>query len=314
MNGVLCIDKPAGMTSFDVVARLRRIFHERRVGHAGTLDPMATGVLPVFFGEATRAVSLLPDQDKRYTAGLRPGVVTDTGDVTGSVLARREPDFTQEDLARAAAALCGEILQVPPMYSAVRVGGKHLYELAREGETVERAPRPVTVYGIGLLGREGEDWLLDIRCSKGTYIRVLCEDLGRALGCGATMASLRRTRAAGFSLADCVTLEQAEQAAAQGKAEELLRDVETVFLSLPETAVTPRQAARLANGGALAFARLGPHPARGLCRVRCGALFLGLAEARPEREELAVKCLFRREEALRAAEPQKAEAKDPTQE
>lgn len=212
-NGILIIDKPAGWTSHDVVAKLRGILHEKRIGHAGTLDPMATGVLPVFVGRATRAVEFAAEREKEYIAGLRLGTVTDTQDVTGSTLSTHPVTVTRQDVAAALAPFRGEIQQIPPMYSAIKRNGKKLYELARRGEEVERQPRPVTIHQLELLDQVSPtEYTLRVGCSKGTYVRTLCHDIGQALGCGGTLFSLRRTQSAGFSLAQSVTLEQVQEA------------------------------------------------------------------------------------------------------
>ena len=173
MNGILLIDKPSDWTSSDVVAKLRGILHERRIGHSGTLDPMATGLLVVFVGRATRAVEFAESHSKRYRAGFRPGLVTDTQDITGNPIGGEARELDHGELEKALESFRGEIRQIPPMYSAIKVGGKKLYEIARRGGEVERKPRPVTISRLELLGREGEDYLLDVRCSKGTYIRTL---------------------------------------------------------------------------------------------------------------------------------------------
>ena len=208
-NGILVIDKPADWTSHDVVAKLRGILHEKRIGHAGTLDPMATGVLPIFVGRATRAVEFAADREKEYIAGLRLGTVTDTQDITGSILSTVPVTVTREDVEQVLSRFRGESQQVPPMYSAIKKNGKKLYELARRGEEVERQPRPITLYELELLEQVSDaEYLLRVLCSKGTYVRTLCHDIGQALGCGGTMFSLRRTKAAGFDLSQAVTLEQ----------------------------------------------------------------------------------------------------------
>ena len=208
-NGILVIDKPADWTSHDVVAKLRGILHEKRIGHAGTLDPMATGVLPIFVGRATRAVEFAADREKEYIAGLRLGTVTDTQDITGSILSTAPVTVTREDVEQVLSRFRGESQQVPPMYSAIKKNGKKLYELARRGEEVERQPRPITLYELELLEQVSDtEYLLRVLCSKGTYVRTLCHDIGQALGCGGTMFSLRRTKAAGFDLSQAVTLEQ----------------------------------------------------------------------------------------------------------
>ena len=238
-NGILIIDKPAGWTSMDVCAKIRGILHEKRVGHGGTLDPMATGVLPVFVGRATRAVEFADKGDKEYLAGLRLGLVTNTQDTSGETLEEREVSVTEEALEAALARFRGDILQVPPMYSAVKINGQKLYELARKGREVERKPRPVTIHALELLGwpEAGEDFRLRVRCSKGTYVRTLCHDIGQVLGCGGAMSSLRRTMAAGFTLADAVTLDQVQE---QGEA--LLRPLDSLFARYP--AVTLRSPGR----------------------------------------------------------------------
>ncbi|MCR2026803.1 tRNA pseudouridine(55) synthase TruB [Anaerotruncus colihominis] len=257
-GGILCIDKPEGFTSFDVVAKLRGIARERRVGHAGTLDPMATGVLPLFFGRATKACDILPQQDKRYLASFKLGVTTDTQDITGTVLSEQTPDADEARVRAAAAGLVGDIMQTPPMYSAVRVNGQRLYELARRGVEVERAARPVTVYSIDftVCDVQANAFTIDVHCSKGTYIRTLIADIGAALGCGAVMTALRRIMAAGFTLADCVTIEQAQQAAQDGAFGTLLRPVETAFGALPRVVLNEKQTKMFLNGVRLDMERV----------------------------------------------------------
>ena len=254
-SGMIVIDKPAGWTSMDVCAKLRGIFHEKRVGHGGTLDPMATGVLPVFLGRATRAVEFAAESDKEYIAGLKLGVVTNTQDTTGEVLEERPVDVTRDQLQAALARFTGDIRQVPPMYSAIKVGGKKLYELARKGREVERKPRPVTIHALELLDEpppQGADWLLRVVCSKGTYVRTLCHDIGQALGCGGCMASLRRVKAAGFTLTDSVTLETVQKAVDRGEGDELLLPVDAYFAALPRLVLkTAGAEKRIRNGAAL---------------------------------------------------------------
>ena len=212
-SGILIVDKPAGWTSMDVCAKLRGIFHEKRVGHGGTLDPMATGVLPVFMGRATRAVEFAEKSDKEYVAGLKLGVITNTQDTSGEVLEERPVSIAGGELEAALEKFRGDLLQVPPMYSAIKINGKKLYELARKGREVERPARPVTIKCLEIVDQQGNSlYTIRVRCSKGTYIRTLCHDLGQALDCGGCMASLRRTMAAGFTLEDAVTLEQVQAA------------------------------------------------------------------------------------------------------
>ncbi len=249
MNGILVVDKPAGWTSHDVVAKLRGIYREKRIGHAGTLDPMATGVLVVFLGRATRAVELCENDEKEYVAGLRLGTVTNTQDITGQVLETHPAAVSETELAAALERFTGPQSQVPPMYSAVKIGGRKLYELARKGQSVERRPRDITIHELEKIGTVDGDILLRVRCSKGTYVRTLCHDMGVWLGCGGCLSSLRRTRAGRFSLEDTVALEQVQAAKEQGTHEDLLRPVDSLFLDLPELHLAGLAETRLRNGG-----------------------------------------------------------------
>ena len=228
-NGILIIDKPQDWTSMDVCAKVRGIFHEKRVGHGGTLDPMATGVLPVFVGQATKGVEFAENSEKEYIAGLRLGLVTDTQDTTGSVLETHPVTADRAAVEAALSCFLGQQEQIPPMYSAIKIGGQKLYELARKGQEVERRPRPVTIHALELLEQVSEtDYLLRCRCSKGTYIRTLCHDIGQALGCGGAMYALRRTMAAGFTADQAVTLEQV-----QAEGSSLLLPTDSLFAAYP---------------------------------------------------------------------------------
>ena len=247
MNGIVIIDKPAGWTSQDVTARLRRVFGTRRIGHGGTLDPMATGVLPVFVGRATRGVEFFEHAEKTYETELLLGVATDTEDTTGTVLFRREVSVTQARLDEVLERFRGEIMQIPPMYSALKVNGQKLCDLARKGRQVERQPRPVTIHELTLLSREGDTLHLRVRCSKGTYIRTLCADIGEALGCGGCMQALRRTQAGEYTIAEAVPLQQLLEAA---EPETYLRDVDTMFRGYPAVKLTVNQEKRCRNGNA----------------------------------------------------------------
>ena len=250
-NGIISIDKPQGWTSQDVTARLRRVFNTRRIGHGGTLDPMATGVLPVFVGRATRGVEFFEQAGKTYEAVLRLGLTTDTEDITGTVLTESPVELTEEDVLAVLPRFRGEILQVPPMYSALKVNGKKLYELARKGKEVERQPRPITIHRLELLEFSGSETRLLVECSKGTYIRTLCKDIGEALGCGGCMAALRRTRAGEYTIAGSVPLEKllAESEAGM-EVEHYLRGVDSMFMTHPAVTLTEKQERLCRNGNA----------------------------------------------------------------
>ena len=272
-DGILIIDKPTGWTSMDVCAKLRGIFREKRIGHAGTLDPMATGVLPVFVGRATKAVQFAENGRKEYRAVLKLGTVTDTQDTTGAVLEAHPVTVGADEVRAALEHFTGELLQLPPMYSALKVNGQKLYDLARQGKTVERKPRAITVYELELLEQSAPDeFTLRVVCSKGTYIRTLCHDLGQALGCGGCMAALRRTEASGFCIGEAVTL---EDAAREGEA--LLRPLDSLFRAYPAFTIP---------NAALEKKCLCGNPLRvsladGIYRVYgCDGTFLALSEAR----------------------------------
>lgn len=247
MDGIVIVDKPQGWTSQDVTARLRRVFGTRRIGHGGTLDPMATGVLPVFVGRATRAVEFFEHAEKTYETVLRLGITTDTEDMTGTVLTEENVSFTEEQLQETLAAFRGEILQVPPMYSALKVNGQKLCDLARKGKTVERQPRPITIHELTLVERGENTLRLRVRCSKGTYIRTLCKDIGEKLGCGGCMESLRRVAAGEYAIDEAVPLQTLLDTE---KPEKYLRDVDTMFRNYPAVTLTANQETRCRNGNA----------------------------------------------------------------
>lgn len=252
MNGILLIDKPQGWTSHDVVGKLRGLLRERRIGHSGTLDPMATGLLVVFVGRATRAVEFAESDAKQYLAGLRLGIETDTQDITGNVLRQTNRTVTHEELQAILPRFTGQINQIPPMYSAIKVNGQKLYDIARRGGEVERKPRQITIHSLELAdnsGLEPGDFCLDVTCSKGTYIRTLCQDIGQALGTGGTMSSLRRVRAGGFHLRDALTIQQVEEAAKEGRAEHLLLPVDCLFAQHEKLVLTDKQTKRTLVGG-----------------------------------------------------------------
>lgn len=245
MDGIVIVDKPQDWTSQDVTARLRRVFNTRRIGHGGTLDPMATGVLPVFVGRATRGVEFFEHAEKTYEAVLRLGLTTDTEDVTGTVLTEAPVSATDEQIAETLEAFRGNIMQVPPMYSALKVNGQKLCDLARKGKTVERQPRPITIHELTLLERGENTLRLRVRCSKGTYIRTLCKDIGEALGCGGCMERLRRVQAGEYTITEAVPLQELLGTA---EPEKYLRSVDTMFRNYPAVTLTANQEKRCRNG------------------------------------------------------------------
>ena len=252
MNGIVIVDKPQDWTSQDVTARLRRVFGTRRIGHGGTLDPMATGVLPVFVGRATRAVEFFEHAEKTYETVLRLGITTDTEDMTGTVLSQNPVSVTREQLEQTLEQFRGEIFQVPPMYSALKVNGQKLCDLARKGREVERQPRKITIHQLTLLGWEGDTLRLRVRCSKGTYIRTLCKDIGQALGCGGCMAELRRTAAGTYTIDQAVPLALLLESDHPGA---YLLPVDSLFRQYPEVTLTANQEKRCRNGNAFSLNR-----------------------------------------------------------
>jgi len=263
LNGIIIIDKPEGWTSHDVIGKLRGVLHERRIGHGGTLDPMATGVLPVFVGRATRAASFCENAQKEYLASLRLGIETDTQDITGNVIASSAVSVSNADMLNVIPDFLGEQDQLPPMYSAVKIGGKKLYELARRGIETERQPRRITIHELELLGEQDGDFLLRVACSKGTYVRTLCSDIGKKLGCGGCLSSLRRTRAGRFTLSDSVTIEDVITAASEGRAQELLMPVDSLFADYPAVTIGEEHLKRILNGTEVHF----DSDISGYCRV-----------------------------------------------
>ena len=245
MNGIVIVDKPTDWTSQDVTARLRRVFNTRRIGHGGTLDPMATGVLPVFVGRATRGVEFFEHAGKTYETVLRLGLHTDTEDITGTVLEQKPVSVTQAEFLNVLEQFRGKIWQVPPMYSALKVDGQKLCDLARKGREVERQPRQIEILELTCLEFHGETARLRIRCSKGTYIRTLCKDIGAALGCGGCMQELRRTAAGEYTIGEAIPLAELLETA---EPEKYLRSVDSMFLQHPSVTLTEKQAQRCRNG------------------------------------------------------------------
>ncbi len=311
MTGIICLSKPQDMTSFSAVARVRRIVGEKKAGHAGTLDPMATGVLPILLGGATRFLEFLPTSPKRYLAVFRLGVRTDTLDCTGTILQEQKVTCTRAEVEQALASFRGEQLQIPPMYSAIKKDGVRMYDLARRGIEVEREARPITIYalelkteeqvreaGVSLQPLTEQEYCLDVTCSAGTYIRTLIDDLGTALGCGAVMTQLVRTQVGDFLLEQAVTLEELERAAEQEILEERILSVPEALQRLTAVTVSGAQANRFRNGGELNLDRIPALRAQApqadaLLRVfDPDGVFLGLGKAEPEAGLLTVKRVF----------------------
>lgn len=287
MNGIILINKPQNFTSFDVVAVARRKFGTKKVGHGGTLDPMATGVLPVFIGCATKAVDLLPDSGKSYRAGFRLGLTSDTLDIWGELSEEKPADIGKAALEAVLERFRGEIEQTPPMYSALKVGGRKLCDLARQGIEVERKARKITISRLDLLEFDGKNGIIEVDCSTGTYIRTLVDDIGKSLGTGAVMTSLCRTRACGFTLSECVSIEELREKPLD---ELKLLSVESVFRDLPAAALDEVQTRMYLNGVRLDADRLAEKPPLDtLLRVYGNGGFLGVAKVNEERELVSVK-------------------------
>ena len=300
MNGVLLIDKPKEFTSFDVIAVVRGLTGQRKAGHTGTLDPNATGVLPVLLGSATKAQDLIPNHDKKYIADLKLGMTTDTLDIWGKELTKTESDITGEELESALDGFRGEIWQLPPMFSAVQKNGQRLYDLARKGMEVEREKRKVTVYSLTLLefDRKTQCGKLEVFCSKGTYVRTIIDDIGAKLGVGAVMTGLRRVEACGFSINDCLTLDELKDLKEQGEIAKALRSAESLFSVYPALYISPMQAKRFSNGGALDVSRTSlrdKDPSdKQIFRVRENtAGFLGLGIFSKEKNQIKIYKLFK---------------------
>lgn len=289
--GLLLIDKPEGITSQGAVSRVRRLLDVRTAGHTGTLDPMATGVLPVLVGRAVKAGEFLLESDKHYRATLRLGLTTDTEDITGRVLTQSASLPTEDAVLKTASSFLGESLQIPPMYSAIRVGGRRLMELARQGVTVERTARPITVKRLDVVRLSDSDYQLDVICSKGTYIRTLCADIGKKLGVGGTMAALRRMEAASFPITSCHTLEELEAMPLEKRRALLIRTDE-LFPSAPRLTLAPFFARLAHNGQQIYLAKIKKdYPLGTQVRLYDGQTFFALGEVREFEDGLAIKPL-----------------------
>ncbi len=294
MNGIINVYKEKGWTSFDVVAKLRGMFHERRIGHTGTLDPEAQGVLPVCIGKATKVCDLLTDKSKTYRTVLLLGISTDTQDLTGNVLAEKEVPCTKDEVKSCLESFVGELEQVPPMYSALKVEGKRLYDLAREGKEIERKPRKITIEELTIERIDLPEVQMIVRCSRGTYIRTLCSDIGEKLGCGGCMKSLLRTQSGPFLIKDSKTIPQIEQLYEEGKIEEILLPVDSLFSQMKAVYLTERAERLVRNGNPIPAALFGEClnsdgkdsvPDRGRVRLYADdGTFLAVYEYAPSRQ------------------------------
>lgn len=300
MNGVIVVDKPQDFTSFDVVAVMRGLAREKKIGHTGTLDPMATGVLPLLLGRAAKAADLLPDSSKAYCANFRLGEKTNTGDITGEIVETSPVRPGQKTLEKAAAEFLGTTRQIPPMYSAVSVNGTRLYQLARQGLEIQRESREIYIDTLEITEYDEStgEGILSVSCGKGTYIRTLIEDIAQKAGTVGVMTALRRTFACGFSQQEAVSLEMLREAAAQGGLQQYVRPVELLFAQYPMVAVSPKQALRFQNGGGLGLERLRLPDQAGNSgeKIRVFSYpdneFLGLGTVNTEKGELTVCKLF----------------------
>lgn len=290
MTGIICLDKPCDMTSFMAVKRASRILGVKKAGHTGTLDPMATGVLVIMLGHCTRFIELLPEHKKSYTARVKLGLTTDTLDITGEILSESPVDVSLEQLLSVTEKFKGDILQTPPMFSALKKDGERLYDLARKGIEIEREQRQITIEKLEIYDFDGTEFSMDVTCSAGTYIRSLCDDIGRELGCGAVMTELRRTEANGFSIENSVTLDKLENLVRENNVQSVITSVEKALISYPAITVTKPQANRFHNGGALGYDRLhGEYPV-GIYRVYSPERkLLGLGEILTEKGDLTVR-------------------------
>ena len=291
MQGLVLINKPKGITSFSAVARIKRLAGEKRVGHTGTLDPMATGVLPVLLGRATTLSSLMLDDDKKYIARVKLGVLTDTDDITGNIIAENKVEVSQGDIDNILQKFVGKISQTPPMYSALKKDGVRLYDLARQGKTVEIKPREIEIFELSVLSPLDSENCFTMLChvSKGTYIRSLARDIGNALGCGATLSELNRIMTSGFDIEKCVSLDDINE---ENIGNYLLNE-EVAVSHLRALSVTKNQAVRFCNGGQLAFERLNVENFKEneLFRIKYKNQFLGIGLADCQKQQIAIKCI-----------------------
>ena len=284
INGVVAVYKPRGWTSFDVVAKLRGVLHTRKIGHGGTLDPMAEGVLPVFVGKATKACDILPDKQKGYIAGFRLGITTDTQDITGTELSRNEDDVSDDEVRACVNGFLGDSMQIPPMYSAVKIDGKRLYELAREGKTVERQPRPIHVDAIDVIDydKNARSGHLTILCRKGTYVRTIIHDMGEQLGTGGVMTSLVRVYSGGLTIDDCMRIEEISSKVIEDGLDSVLTPLDRCFPDYPKVTLDEHCTKLYKNGVRLRSDQVSRQPDDRIYRVYGVSGFLGLGNFKGE--------------------------------
>lgn len=297
MNGIICVNKPKDWTSFDVVAKVRGMARTKKVGHAGTLDPMATGVLPLFFGNATKACDVMPNDDKGYIATFKLGMTTNTLDITGDIETQKESNVTLDELKNVLSEFVGEIEQVPPMFSAIQVNGRRLYDIARTGEVVERKARKVTIKKLKLIdfNEDTQIGIIEVLCSKGTYIRSLSSDIGEKLGVGATLTDLQRHIVGNFTLDDCYTLDELQKFTDEGILEQKALPVEKVFEQLPKIKLNPVQSNKFRNGVKLDLNRVFHKNVEGNHKVfDQDNNFIGLAKLDLEKMQLVIEKMFNR--------------------
>lgn len=297
MNGIICVNKPKDWTSFDVVAKVRGMARTKKVGHAGTLDPMATGVLPLFFGNATKACDVMPNDDKGYIATFKLGMTTNTLDITGDIETQKESNVTLDELKNILSEFVGEIEQVPPMFSAIQVNGRRLYDIARTGEVVERKARKVIIKKLKLVdfNEDTQTGVIEVLCSKGTYIRSLSSDIGERLGVGATLTDLQRHIVGNFTLDDCYTLEELQKFTDEGILEQKALPVEKVFEQLPKIKLNPVQSNKFRNGVKLDLNRVFHKNVEGNHKVfDQDNNFIGLARLDLEKMQLVIEKMFNR--------------------
>ena len=293
MTGVICLDKPEGISSFFAVKKVSRLLDTKKAGHTGTLDPMATGVLVIMLGSCTRFIDFLPESEKSYTARVMLGKNTDTLDITGDILEEKDVNVTEDELKKTAEKFLGDILQVPPMYSALRKDGVRLYDLARQGVEVERAPRKVQIKELRIYDFDGSSFSMDVTCSAGTYIRSLAFDIGESLGTGACLTSLRRTAANGFSIDKSLTLEEIEKHLENEDIEKYILPIENALKSYEAVTVSEAQGKRFRNGGELDLNRIQKDFCNSIYRIFApDGSFLGLGEADTENNSLKPKRVF----------------------